>query len=814
MNDRLYWKLRKRVLNMIFKFKRFFYGIYSSLDAEASYLSFWTVVVKNAITVIFKTSLVAILLRIAETMLAKTHLLILVEKGMLLDAVIGGIGVAGVILGLYCANISSIYSSKYSDAPETISRAFQNDKLTQRCIRSLIEYIVFGFVIIAEIFLQLSFSWITVIVIAVWSIIVIVSYSLAGSRTYRLSDIYTVVNDTHRDLYKTIKKRIKSNVFATDINFQNHFYTTTEKQIRLLETVQRYASKTVINDNSSLYEFMAQNLVLLVLYWEVKPTISKNSLWYRCESKYQRWHLSNSIEVEFALNTGTPLSPKEEHDYYWFENRIFKINKACLNELVNRRDYVTLYKYLLLLDQLINNSVRANELGYFVKQINELCSCIETDIIANEDIEEKRTVAGIVEVISVLYLGIFINCSDYFRTLDIEKTNNQIISSIDTGISIERSPLLRGRNSHELYSRISTELVSEGHRITPDWVIKQAIAKEEYSNLNTLLDAVVDGINTVFSLGKKLSEDKRLFEACIIFSRFYEYESKYLRFRTITEKRINDLQLQHIDKQNEWESSKLIVLEECLSDWRKSIPDLLGKCSSTFALETWDNRDEYPDFLGECYNHICMDAIDSILNNNLEQFKSDFESITRLMLLYQEYIRADFIKKKDLYRIEYSYYMITFPIIEWAQIGGLAILWGEFFEEPQWNIGVNNLVSLIVTDSKEENLKLAEKLVEFAKNRERYIMGIGSRSVLETDWNIKVAEAIKSTKKYEKEYFLYGTRLKTNSKLLNAFCSSFPDFGFPSNTADVLFVTCINPKLPKEKRYHSMSKWETKLDET
>lgn len=814
MNNRLYWKIRKAFLNLKFRLKKNYYGIYSSLDAETSYLSFWSVVIKKTLLVIIRTSLVAIALLIAESLFTKVNLFNPVDNNMLLDALIGGIGVAGVILGLYCANISSIYSSKYSDAPESISFAFQNDKLTQRCIRSLIEYIVFGFIIITEILIGIALSWLTVIVIILWSITVIISYSLAGSRTYRLSDIYAVANDTHRALYKTVKKRLKSRFFASDANFQNHFCVTTDKQIRLLETVQRYASNSEKIGNSSLYDFMAQNLVLLDIYWEVKPTISKKSLWYKSEGKYQKWHLSSSTEVEMALNTGTPLTPKDEHDYLWFENRIFEINKACIKELINRRDYVTIYKYTLLLEQLIKNAIKANELGYFVNQINGICSHIETNIIANEEIEEKRTIAGIVEVISVLYLRLFINCSNSFKMLDLEKIDKLVISSIDSGVSIEQSPVLRGRRNHEFYEKITSEILTEGDRVTPEWVIKQAIAKEEYDNLNAALDAVIDGLNTVFTLGKKLSEEKRLFDACIILSRFYEYESKHIRFKTIMEQTIKDLESHHIDKEIEWENSRLSVLEECLFEWRKTIPDLLGKCAFSFAIETWDNRDEYPDFLGECYNHICMDAIDSIVNNSHDQFKSDFESLTRLMLLYQEYIRTDFVKKKDLYRIEYSYYMITYPIIEWAQIGGLAILWGEFFNEPQWNNTVNSLVSQIINDKKGNDIKLAEKLVEYAQNRERYILGIGSRSVLETSWNIRVAEAIKSTKEYETEDYFYGTRLKTDSNLLKAFCGSFPSYGFPSNTADVLFVTCINSKLPKEKRYHSISKWEEKLDDT
>ena len=181
------------------------------------------------------------------------------------------------------------------------------------------------------------------------------------------------------------------------------------------------------------------------------------------------------------------------------------------------------------------------------------------------------------------------------------------------------------------------------------------------------------------------------------------------------------------------------------------------------------------------------------------------------MLVYQEYIRTDFIKKQDLYRVEYAYYMMTYPIVEWAQIGSLAILWGEFFNDQNWNSIIQRITLSIIDEKKEKDVLMAEKLVEYVQRRDSFILGIGSRDVLETNWNIQVSEAIKQSKNYETEYWMYGTRIKTNSKLIKAFCANFPEFGFSSNVEEVFWVTCINPKLPKEKQYRTRSGWEKRL---
>ena len=192
---------------------------------------------------------------------------------------------------------------------------------------------------------------------------------------------------------------------------------------------------------------------------------------------------------------------------------------------------------------------------------------------------------------------------------------------------------------------------------TPDWVIKQEIAAEEYRYMNSLLDLMAEGIEYTFSLGNRLADKTFYVEACILLIRVYEFESKINRFINIAEETIKELEAYHIDKAYDWEKNRLGKLKEKVDKWKLQVPALLLKCSSFFALANWENRDEYPDFLGECYNHICEDAVEAIVKGDINLFETDFENLSKLMLLYQEYIKSDVVKKKDLYRVEYTYYL-------------------------------------------------------------------------------------------------------------------------------------------------------------
>jgi len=811
MNKKMYWKIRKIILTVLFKCKSFVYRGIDFTEANIEYKSFKALIFKKAFWGVLRGLLFAFVLLYLDGLLLKIKNTPIVDGNIVVNVVIGGISVAGVILGLYCANISSIYSMRYANAPKSIANAFQYDRLIRKCTSAIIDYIIFGFIIIVEVLLNLDISWATTLTTTIWSVIVIISYSIAGNRSYQLSDIYRVADDSYIILHRIILRNVCQKVFSTDANFQNHFLKVAEKQIELLKTIQKYGSGITRNDNSTMVEFMCNNLALIENYWKIKKSIGRTSLWFRDEVKYQKWHLTSDIETSIPLRTGTTLRIKCEHNYWWFEDEIMSINRSCLNNLIEERDFTSLYKYLNIFEKMCRIAISCKEVNYYVNHVNYFKNLIEKNVIEEEDVnEQKKSFTGVVEMISLLYLNLILESSKFCDDFDINKIIAKVISSIDAGKDIEKSSSIRGRDNIDFYNKILTEVSVEGKRITPDWLIKQCVAKEEYVYLNSLIDIVREGINHIFNLGKLFADKHLYFEACIILTRFYEYESKLIRFIKMASEYEDEIKKLHVDSNKKWDEFRIDKLKNTLYKWKNLVPKLLFNSSSEFALENWENRDEYPDFLGECYNHICEDIIESIINNDIKQFKIDFENLSELMLLYQEYIRSDFIKNKDLYRIEYAYYMFTSPIVEWAQIGGLAILWGEFYSCDDWIQSVKKGAKIILKND-DKLADFSEKLIDYIQRRERFMI-TGSRDILEIRWKQSVINAIKKSGKCEAEYEMYGKRLKTDSKLLQAFCSDFMEIGF-RDTSEVFWILCVNPLLPKEKRFKTRYSWEDKMNE-
>ena len=197
MNNENYWSIRKKIKSLVFRIKVILYRVFDRGLESHDFKFFWRIIIRNSIRGSVKAILVLLLLASIDNKLVAVCNGIKLNDNILVSTIIGGIGVAGVILGLYCSSIATIYSSRYVGAPAKIAVAFQNDKLTNRCISGLVNYIIFGMLLITTILASGCVYLVTYAGFLVWSIAVIISYSVTRNRIYLLSDVYNIADDSY-----------------------------------------------------------------------------------------------------------------------------------------------------------------------------------------------------------------------------------------------------------------------------------------------------------------------------------------------------------------------------------------------------------------------------------------------------------------------------------------------------------------------------------------------------------------------------------------------------------------------------------------
>ena len=133
MGSKLFWKVRRIYLNCQFLWRKTIFQFNHKTSKRKRTKSLAFLLFRMVLLQIAKSLLLAsvlfsgdfILLPIFESKVLSGNLPNL-QLDIATNVVLGGMGVAGVILGLYCSNITSIYSTKYANAPTHLAVIFQS----------------------------------------------------------------------------------------------------------------------------------------------------------------------------------------------------------------------------------------------------------------------------------------------------------------------------------------------------------------------------------------------------------------------------------------------------------------------------------------------------------------------------------------------------------------------------------------------------------------------------------------------------------------------------------------------------------------
>ena len=820
MNTKLYWVARQHILRFIFLIKKMLFLISEKTDYTGQTISFRLSILKTLATQVVRGLIITwLIMKLDYTLLGKGNIFTL-DADMFKDIVLGGMGIAGVILGLYCSNVASIFSAKYTNAPKRLANTFKNDIITNSCIKQIIGYIVICIILLFECIIGIRLCLFSIFTLLFLTIHMVVTFSITGNRTYTLSDTFQMANPHYTRIETSIKKISNQRFFSRDINFQNHFQKLCGYHLSALLDIAKYSRDIPKTQNIAMQEFMVSNLLLIGLYWKVKPSIYFNSRWFRDIASYKQWHYASDSEIEIATKTGTFLTTDTERDTWWFEDEVLQINYLCLEKLLNDHDFEAIQSYLIQLTLISRLSIDAGAVsywvGYLTKIQNMILSSIEK-VPSNTKKENEEIISSIMDSICCVYMNIIVEINLGLPNFDLEKEFRKAIAIKKYSKCIfADNKYLNNLECERMYRHIEAEYKIERKRITPNWFIEQTVAYQIYKSLGEVIDTTARILNEIFGLGKQLYDNKHIYSSAVVFSHCVEMESKceisISGFRSV----IMALEEKHLESSIIWEKVSLDYLEKELNSIETDTASYLSKCCGVFAINHWESRERSPDFLGFCYNHFCEHLLRAIETDNIKKFEIIYRDFFGVVLLYQEYVRTSVIKQKEEYIQNIVFHVLTAPFVEYGIISGLGIIWGEFTGNTRWGELVENELKLFIDEAPEKHREVIQSITKSVEVRRYGLVGIGNRDVLQTGWEMRIANAMMQNEIFQLEYHPFGAEvIKTNSKLLSAFVGRlFNSHVQLNDSEDVYFVKCVNPYLENNQKYKSQSGWEDKLNET
>lgn len=812
MNRKIYWIVKKYLRKCIFSLKRFVYILREKYELYYNLAQIQISILKTmAVQIGISLLLVFLLTKCDSFLLDKLNLKPL-SSDMFKDITIGGMGIAGVILGLYCANIASIFSAKYTNVPKNLAKLFQQDIVTNSCIKQIVGYIVFCTMLLFECAIDRNLCLASMVGLLFLTIRVVVTFSMAGNRSYALSDTFTIADLKFSDLYNTVKKVSKSSFFSADINFQNHYCKLANKDITTLSEIGQYNSNIPKNQNGTMLSFMGRILALIALYWEEKKQIPYDSFWFDKKAQYKQWHIASDTEISIALQTGTSIQPEEKKDYYWFEDKLLEINQGCFEKVLKDDDITILQRYftnLRTISQAAGEHIENLYWVHYLEKIGAQSRSVIRKHLSNDDVDQETALSAI-DMLCSNYSGVIVGINRYLSELDLEKifqgcTTYSNFSQCD----IRNNPYLNTEDCRKLYTQINAELSIEKVKITPDWFIEQTVAAEIYKSIGQIIDSITIAVKSVFDIGQQLQDEKNYQAAATALSHVFELLEKCRISIRAIEEMLPILRAKHIETSIVWEELSTEQLHNEINQIEEKLPSILIKCSACYAIGHWKNREDSPDFLGLCYNQISEALIRAIENDNFQKFQEIYKDYFSLVLLYHDYIRTDVIKHREKHLQGIVFHVATAPFLEYALISGLAIIWGEFISDSRWRNLVDDTLKRFVEMIPDSKTTLST-IAQYLQTRQHDIMGIGNRDIVQTGWVQRIEHCISESPRFETEYDQFSERLKTDSKLLSKFCGSIFFHGSVElhNPEDVYMIVSVNNYLSDDQKYQSRLGWE------
>lgn len=736
------------------------------------------------------------------------------DKSLFQYFLMGGIGVAGIFFGLYYSSIAAIYSSVYINAPTSIRMLFQNDNLIKKNISSISNYMVLALIFIGDSFINTNPGIFTLSFWIIYSVIIVLTYSLSGNRSYELTDSYILVNNIYSTLNKTFVRVSSKRKVYLDDNVHYYLQKNATRQLSYINDIARFNIDTLNFKGPLVNNFISANFVLIKSYWMNKFKIPYSSKWFKDRAIYEKWYEVDDSAVSIALSTGTPLPTKNEQDRDWFEDKVMDINNKFYSIFIEEKELDAILSYFYNLTALGEYSAELNELNFFLKHIEDTQNKLKTFIIDNPDFQKNGvTTANLLDALLNSYIATAIGVNRYLSNLDLEMMLTYA-SSLKRfkDADYSRNKFVNNATFKKIYDGIEAECKIEKNKITPDWYVEEKLANfvlDEYQEILYCISKIYREF--VYDLGVTLFDNKQYFIASLVFTRMTGLKAKCdLTFGIL---RVKVTELESIlgsDKIKEF-NEKLNSTELSFREIDRHVPRYLVKSTGLFSLDREEELNQYPDMLGYSYNVVCEFLVDAIENNDVKSFQNGYKYFLNIVLLYEDYIRKDLTTDFESRNIYAATNAILSPRLEYSQISGYAYLWGEVSCNVEWKEIIEENLDLFLKDKTNRTEEIIERWIDSLKYFQNRLPAIYNRDIIRTEWSTRVGQLILKSDLLNYRMEKYGnTSLNTKNPFLKSFLGNSTDMVLFNDPQDIFAITFLNSKVSDSKKYVSRNNWEKK----
>ena len=694
------WKIKNNNISKIFFYiKRLFFNIETNVKKQNNKIINLIKEIVTSFVYLFIVSVIIIGLWKIEKILYNNIFInwktmreiITFSEGYFYEFLIGSLGISGVLIALFYANLSGVFSSKYVNLDTSLSFEILKEEENKRNVKSIKNYIITNIALLMFYIIGINLNYLIVSLFILYTVKIIVTFISLSQRIFYFTNLNFITVKECSEIHKSCKKvQIKKRYYKS-IEFQNYYKNKVkgniEKLNNLIETFIRE------NDYNAIYKFEDTIINLLYTYMITKNKIPYNSLWF--EEKYKQKSLFKMGEMEITtyINTGVIPNPERVKNINWIEEELFNLIRLGLEELVKNDKLIYAYKIIEKLDGLVTAAQIHGNTTKIIKE--ELIICNKINKLFNYNEKNNFYIQAILEIESLFLLGGILKSSAYMQKCKdvIDQTNYKEISF--TKLLKSNLAIFNDERVEKICKQVSLEKSIEGKVITDDKYIKECFYALIFKEINDIFKMYIEVLDYVQNEAKQMYEDNKYSAVKLIVAKnieiYNKIENGYLNIEKI-HKDIKKLKKDFI-----WIDGLPKKFEEKLKDYKLNNIILATKLLGNLDFDKKETNDSEFDIFGLTFYNAYLIANGLLNDEDFEQYKKIYIYLLQLSNICNIKIKTEI--ELNGYNTEYAINKYVKPYIYFMDIQGRMIYLSRISNNKGWE----DLVQQQVENIKDKN---------------------------------------------------------------------------------------------------------------
>lgn len=689
------------------------------------------------------------------------------------------------IFSIYFATIGIILSAGYTKLRRDIIGLLTSEHVGSTYSRLLVFSASFCLAATSLPLFDITPGYFTYLIATLLTLLTSLTLFPLGKRLFYFFDLTPLVSG---ELMPKIAKHIEGAASERHSkSLANHHSKEAKRLFENMVYIDDLIKADVSNLETSLPSLSRDYTTLLTYYLHRKHEIDQDSYWFPRSRKHLQWFLAGDIVTDMALRTGMQLSPEDNPDLDWLESAIIQRLRGHIELAFKEEKYDLVLVLLGHLSSRISAYARGFHFDVGISEIRELKTLLENSLENNEataSLEHRATIVAISDAWSAIGSNLCLETLRRIFTFDAELAAF-FEKDVWTKDAMRSLPSFLQQEIRFIADRVEFEMEVEGKILSKPKYLRQLTVQKLLTQYQKFLpDISLFYQKDVSDFSKSLIEAKLYSAAAQVvlaslhsfwklpgwFENLSSLFEKYRAFQIYPEVQYA---LPVIDTDR---------MSEGFEKSRDNSIEMLVDGPLAAYIFYYKHDDNIPDHFGQIYYTLAEECVEAMDENNAEKLNKIVKTFIALAFFAAD---TKFSSPDLEVGDEFRLHLASSAFQDIASLAGLAILYAEYFSNPELLDNTLNSVFLITALSEDED-KYLERFMRVADSHS-FSWSASPRNMDRINWKMKFENRAREDG-FGDQMDFDGNRTH-HSNIVNEFLNSHAD------AAHLFFALRVLPRI-------------------